>query len=357
MGFAYFLSCILTTGILSFVLTYFLYNPNKLPVQIKDMSNKCGIAVISAVFLGWTLVEIASTPDEWPNTLSAFSIFPFLIGAISLSLYSIEKGVINRFWIYLFITLICSQFFPADLLVFQGLLPIGLDRLCLSVLWAGFIHLYTTMDKIESMTLIQTQALCIGFAFLSPLYPVLFPVSFTYYPILILAAVLGFMFYKKSFPNIRLGKTGSAPLGFLMGFFFTVMAGNGLWMAFLIMPSYYYFEWLASAVYRLKNRKYPLPIKYTFYLTRVIQSNLNSAGIMPFLMKRMIILALLGILVQGYIWVAVVAMTVLYLDLVTRFNSWGTPKPRLRDVFSDVKKATRILYASAKDEISKLKKR
>lgn len=357
MGLAYFLSCLVTTGILSFVFTYFLYNPNKLPTQIKDMSNKCGIAVIGAVFFGWSLLELASWPNEWPNTLSPFGIFPFLIAALSLSLYSIEKGIINRFWIYLFVTLISSQFLPADILVFQGLLPIGLDRLCLSVVWAGFVHLYTTMDKVDSMTLAQTQALCIGFAFLSPLYPALFPLSLTYYPILMLAALLGFLFYKKTFPHLQLGKAGSAPLGFLMGFFFIMMAGKGMWLAFFVMPSYYYFEWLSSLIYRIRHRSQQLPIKYTFYVTRVIQNHLNAVGIMPFLMKRMIILALLGILVQDFVWVAVVALIVLYLDLVTRLNTWGEPKPRLRDVFSDIKKASTILWTSAKDEISHLKKR
>lgn len=357
MGLAYFLSCLVTTGILSFVFTYFLYNPTKLPTQIKDMSNKCGVAVIGAVFLGWTLLEITTGPNEWPNTLSPFGIFPFLVAAVALSLYSIEKGPLNRFWVYLFVTLLCSQFLPADLLVFQGLLPIGLDRLCLSVVWAGFIHLYTTMDKVDSMTLVQTQALCIGFVFLAPIYPVLFDISFAYYPLLILAALLGFMFYKKTFPYLQLGKTGSAPLGFLMGFFFIMMAGKGMRLAFFVMPSYYYFEWVSSLIYRFKHPTQHLPIKYTFYVTRVIQNHLNAVGIMPFLMKRMIILALLGILIQGYIWVAIVAMIVLYLDLVTRLNAWGEPKPRLKDVFSDVKKASIILWTSAKDELSKLKKR
>ena len=357
MELTYFLTCIIATSVLSFVLTYFLYNPNKLPTQIRDLSNKCGISVIGAIFFGWTLVELASYPNEWPNTFSPFGVFPFLIAALALSLYSIEKCVINRFWIYLLITLISSQFFPEDVSVCQGLLPIELERLCLAIIWALFIHLYTTMDKVESMTLIQTQALCIGFTFLFPIYPNLFPINFAYYPILILAALLGFLFYKKSFPFLQLGKTGSAPLGFLMGFFFILMADKGMWLAFIVMPSYYYFEWIYSFIYRLKNKTVQLPIKYTFYISHVIQNHLNGVGIMSFLMKRMIILALLGILIQDFIIIAAVALVILYLDLITRLNTWGEPKPRLRDVFSDVKQATSILWHSAKDEVSKLKKR
>ncbi len=357
MGMTYFFISLLTTGVFSFVFTYFLYNPNRLPFQHTDTSNKCGLAVIGAISIGWTLLEIFPQTNAWSSIFSSFGIFPFLIAAIGLSLFSIEKGPLNRFWVYLFITLISVQFLPHTILVFQGLLPIELDRLSSSIIWAIFIHLYTTLDKLENIPLIQTQALCIGLTFLFPIYPLVFSSAISVYPFLILIAILGFLFYKKYFPYLRLGKTGAAPLGFLMGLFFILLAGHGMWLAFFIMPSYLYFEWVYSSIYRLTHRSHQLPIKYTFYLSHVVQKHLNGIGILPFLFKRMIFISLLGILIKNHVIFALIALFILFADLINRLNTWGTPKPRIRDTFSDIKKVSITLWDSAKKELSNLKKR
>ena len=351
----------LTTTLLAFVLTYLLYNPITFPEQIKDITNKCGLTVIAAIFIGWSAFQLSANITEWPYSAFLFGLFPFLISAVGLSLYSIQKGKIHRFWVYLFITLLSTPFLPDNMLIFQGYLPFILDRLLVAVLWAAFMHIYATMDKIDGMTIIQTETLCLGFTCLPFFYFYLYPISFAAYPLLIIAALIGFIRYKKKFPYLLLGKTGAAPLGYLMGLFLILMAGKGMWLSVFIMPAYYYFEILYSAFYRFIHRKQPEPIIFSFFISHVIRNHLNAVGIMPFIMRRMFILTFLGILFVNYqpeYVIAILAGTfIVFVDMINKLENWGEPKPRLRDLFSDIKNGTKTMIATTKKDIQEYKRR
>ena len=96
------------------------------------------------------------------------------------------------------------------------------------------------MDKIDNLTTTQTTALCLAFSvfpFLSASKGIsTYDYTFSYFPMFILPALIGFMISKKHFPELRLGKTGAMPLGYLMGLFFVLLAVKGYWMAVFIMP-------------------------------------------------------------------------------------------------------------------------
>ncbi len=344
----YFLASVV---ILAFVFTYFLYNPFKVPTQARNLSNNCGLAMIGAIFLGFVLIDFV-VPHSL--LLTPFGIFPFAAGALGLSLYSLEKGKINRFWIYLFVTLVCSAFFPNNVLVFQGIFPLILDRLAMTFIWSLFIHLYATMDKIENITIGQTLALCIPFSFLPIVYGQIFQTIISFYSLLIISALVGFLLYKRFYIYLCLGKSGAAPLGFLMGFFFILMASKGMWVAFLVMPAYYFFEFAYSFLYRFKTRKNPEPIQYTFYINKKIRNHLNQKGILFFVFKRMIFLGLVGILIHDFFIFGCFFLVVIVLETKMRLDSWGQSRPRLRDIFSDIKKATTIFYSSTKNGLNKI---
>ena len=132
MGFSLFFMFFLAT--ILFCITFLSLGRAKQTEEGKDISNKAGLA------------------------------YPFLIGACALSMYSIKSGRISRFWIYLFVSTISVVFLPNDWFVFQGLLPLFLDRLLTAILWASFISIYARMDKIENLTQTQTTALCLAFS-------------------------------------------------------------------------------------------------------------------------------------------------------------------------------------------------
>jgi UDP-N-acetylmuramyl pentapeptide phosphotransferase/UDP-N-acetylglucosamine-1-phosphate transferase len=132
--------------------------------------------------------------------------------------------------------------------VFQGLLPLPLDRALTAVLWLWFINLFNFMDGIDGITGVETIAISIGLALIASglLH---FPLG-TFETAVPAAAALGFLFWNWSPARIFLGDVGSVPLGYLLGWFLIVFAANGFWEPALILPLYY----LADATWTLARR-------------------------------------------------------------------------------------------------------
>ncbi len=137
--------------------------------------------------------------------------------------------------------------FPADALVFQGLLPFWADRLAALLAWGWFINLYNFMDGIDGITGIETASLGLGLALVGWVagQPDLPPAG------LVLAAVaLGFLVWNWHPAKLFLGDSGSVPLGYLLGWLLLLAAARGAWAPALILPLYY----LADATLTLSRR-------------------------------------------------------------------------------------------------------
>lgn len=313
-----------------------------------DTSNKAGLAVTFAIVLGWILLQVAY--PFFPSKEFALGLYPFLIAAVSLSVYSIRKGRINRFWIYLFVTLLSVAFLPENSFVFQGLLPLFYDRFLAALLWAIFIYIYTRIDKLSGLTIIQTSALCLGFSFFSIItMGKLYAVDFCFYPMLILASLIGFVNYKKYTPDALLGKTGSAPLGYLMGLFFALLAIKGYWIAFFIMPFYYYFEFIYSFIYQLFHRNTSQPVPFSFFISWVIRRNMNIKGLFSRLFLVMFLFACIGLLFNQNIRLMFVLVLFLCVSTLYKLLYWGQPKITWRSMFHDTKEAFGVIKSNVKD--------
>lgn len=336
-----------------------LFN-NKRASRGIDASNKAGLPVTLAVILGWILLLIATPASAFPFNVFVFGFYPFLLATFGLALFAIRKGKIDRFWIYFLLAFVSMAFFPSDMLVFQGFLPVFFDRFTAAVLWALFMNAYVSMDKVAGLTLIQTEALCLSFSLFAPLLAgqgnlAPFSADFGFYPFLIIAALIGFTIFKKKNPDVILGKTGATPLAYLMGLFFVLLAIKGYWVAALVMPAYYYFELIYSAIYRLVHRKNPEPVLFTFFITGVIRKNLNSNGIIPFLFLMMILLGMTGVLFGNSYFVIFLMTLGILVYLIYRLLVWGQPKITYRSMFADTKQASIDLGRSVASSVQEAK--
>ena len=331
----------------------FLFLANNYAIQTgKDISNKAGLSVIASVILGWTLLQTATNAPSFPFKEFALGLYPFLIGALALSMYSIKRGSLPRFWIYLFVCLLSVSFLPSDWSVFQGLLPVFFDRCITALLWALFISIYARMDKVENLTQTQTMVLCLSFSIFPALTAKIgraYPSEFAYYPMIILAPLIAFIKDKRHFPELKLGKTGAVPLGYLMGLFFVFMAVKGFYMAALIMPLYYYFELVYSAIYRWWHRKNPQPVIFSFFLNKIVRTNLNTKGLMSRLFVFMLGFSLIGILFNYNIKKMLTWSSLLLLCSVYMLSRTGVPKITYRSMFKDTKEAIGLLGLNLKD--------
>ncbi len=355
MDFYLFALFFITTFILC--LTFLNLGKFKRIEQGQDTSNKAGLAVCGAIVLGWTLLQVATPKGFFPFKEFIFGLYPFLIAAAGLSMYVIYPEKIRRFWVNFFICLLSVVFLPQNWLVFQGFLPLFFDRFATAVLWALFIGVYTRMDKANGLTIIQTSALCLGFTIFPSLafrgeQSFVYTSTFAYYPMIILAAMIGFISYKKRMPDVLLGKTGAVPLGYLMGLFFVLMAAKGFWLAALIMPAYYYFEIIYSSIYKLIHRNAPEPTAFTFFISFVIRKNLNARGLLPLLFLIMLGFSLTGFLFNASVRLTFALAGLLFFYLLYRMLHWGQPKITYRSMFHDTKEAAVLLAENFKSSIN-----
>ena len=359
MSIGLFILFFFTTFVLGYLLTFLLWGHNTYSNTFRDVSNKCGLALTATIVAGWTLLQVSTPPDSWPYDWFLFGFFPFLIGCVGLSLYSIRKGFFHRYWAFLFVTLLSVSFFPTNLLVFDGYLPFLLDRMITAILWAAFIQIYTRLDKIDGLTAIQTEFLCLGFLLFPILQPQIISINFAPYPLILIAALMGFSFYKKKNPFLTLGKTGAAPLGYLMGFFFIYLALNGMWLPVVIMPAYYYFETIYSLFQQVFHRKNAEPVVLTFYLSRIIAEKLDKKKVLGILRYHLLILSMAGAVSPFFsrvpLWYGGVAiiLTVIFLNLTQKLSAIGEPKVTIVSTLKDSKKALCDIFNEVSTRLKK----
>jgi len=338
-------------------LTFLRIGNAKRAKEGKDTSNKAGLAVCASIALGWILLQSATPSNLFPFNEFILGLYPFLIAMASLSMYVIYPNKIGRFWVYFAITGLSVIFLPIDWSMSQGFLPLFFDRFLTALLWALFICIYRRMDKINGLTIVQTSALCLAFS-IFPFMTInrgIISDSFTtlsYYPMIVLAGIIAFMNYRKHVPDALLGKTGSVPFGYLMGFFLILLAAKGFWMAALVMPAYYYFELIYSTINQWLHRRYPEPPIFTFFISWVIRKNLNEKGLFPFLFLNMLGFALIGVVFNNSIQVILTLSLLLFIYTIYRLYHWGEPKITYRSMFHDTKDALSQVKSNLKESIS-----
>ena len=132
--------------------------------------------------------------------------------------------------------------------VFQGLLPLWLDRLAAGFLWLWFLNLFNFMDGIDGIAGSETACLGIGTALVALLAGL--DAGVPLYGLAAAAAACGFLWWNWQPARIFLGDVGSVPLGYLLAWLLLELAGRGLWAPALLLPLYY----LADATITLLGR-------------------------------------------------------------------------------------------------------
>jgi UDP-N-acetylmuramyl pentapeptide phosphotransferase/UDP-N-acetylglucosamine-1-phosphate transferase len=202
-----------------------------------------GLAVVSAVVIGWLALAWQQVPR---------GILVVLVAGVALAVVSWrdDRGglpVPVRLGAHALAVAVGLSALPAAP-VFDGVLPLVLDRVAAALLWLWFVELFNFMDGIDGLTGIETVALGVGLALV---VGVAGPHDEVVGLALVAsAAALGFLRWNWHPAQIFLGDVGSVPLGFLLGWLLLSAAARGLWAPALILPLYY----LADATITLARR-------------------------------------------------------------------------------------------------------
>jgi len=131
---------------------------------------------------------------------------------------------------------------PGKFTLFQGLLPVALDRLMVGLAWIWFVNLYNFMDGIDGLAGVETASIGLGVFALTGLIGAQGGDSATVAGLgglILAAAASGFLVLNWHPARVFLGDVGSIPLGFLLGWLLLTLAMWGYWVAALTLPAYY----------------------------------------------------------------------------------------------------------------------
>jgi len=127
-------------------------------------------------------------------------------------------------------------------------LPSWLERalLGLAILW--FVNLTNFMDGIDWMTIAEVVPVTAGLVLFGLMGAL--PREATIVALALCGAMIGFAPINRPVARLFLGDVGSLPIGLLLGWLLTVLAGSGHFAAALLLPLYY----LADATITLLRR-------------------------------------------------------------------------------------------------------
>ncbi len=141
---------------------------------------------------------------------------------------------------------------PATALVFQGMVPLWLDRALILLAWVWFINLTNFMDGIDGITGAEVASVALGLAGLAVLTGVTNRLP---YDVILAGAALGFLVWNWHPAKLFLGDSGSIPLGYWLGWLLIDTASHGHWAAAVILPLYYLADATLTLLARLARRE------------------------------------------------------------------------------------------------------
>jgi len=134
--------------------------------------------------------------------------------------------------------------------VFQGVLPLWLDRAVVLLAWMWFINLYNFMDGIDGITIGETVGIGMGLAVLG-LFVETVPRAIAIDALIMVAAVIAFYPWNRHPAKLFMGDSGSVTLGFIMAFLLFSLSTHGHWAAALILPAYHVSDATFTLIKRL----------------------------------------------------------------------------------------------------------
>lgn len=211
-----------------------LDRPNARSSHVTATPRGGGLAVVGVVLLAWTVIPQAS-----PLLLA------LALGLALLSWADDLKGLPAGLRLAGHAAAVLAGLLTLpDTPVFQGLLPLWLDRVATALAWIWFVNLYNFMDGIDGITGVETAVIGLGVAVLG-----VAPIA-ALHGASLAGAALGFLLWNWHPARIFLGDVGSVALGFLIGWLLLDLAARGFWAAALLLPLYH----LADASWTLGRR-------------------------------------------------------------------------------------------------------
>jgi UDP-N-acetylmuramyl pentapeptide phosphotransferase/UDP-N-acetylglucosamine-1-phosphate transferase len=274
-----------------------------------------GLAVVAVLAVGWLgLAAWLKLPSE------TVAVALLALALALLSFVDDLRGlpVAARLAAHFVAALVALALFPRDGLVFQGLLPLPLDRAAAALLWVWFVNLYNFMDGIDGITGVETVCIGLGVAIVS----FVSSHDFAALALVPVAVALGFLRFNWQPASVFLGDAGSVPLGYVMGWLLLVLARDGLWAPALILPLYYLADATVTLVRRARRGEALWRAHRDHFYQRAVRGN-DHAAVARLVLVGDAVLAALALLALAQPLIAVGLAVVLSAAMLVAFARRG----------------------------------
>ncbi|MGP1394774.1 MAG: MraY family glycosyltransferase [Inquilinaceae bacterium] len=224
----------------------FLDRPNHRSSHTVATPRGGGLAVVPVVLAIWVALGFAgeAVPAGWPVIVTAAAALAIL------SWHDDRRGLSPavRLAIQALAVATGLAVMPSSSMIFQGALPLPIDRILAFLLWLWFVNLVNFMDGIDGIT--GAELACVGLGLALTAWIAGLAADTILPAVALTGASLGFLVWNWAPARVFLGDVGSVPLGYVTGWLLLQVALSGLWVAALIVPLYY----LADSTWTLATR-------------------------------------------------------------------------------------------------------
>ena len=232
-----------------------------------------------------------------------FSFYLLPASALLLMLISWQDDLCHmcpgkRFLVQAVVVGLAILALPYQGYIFQGFLPIWLDRAIafFALLW--FTHLYNFMDGIDGLTAMQSIFLGAAIAFILMLTQPMIDTIWPAYGMIIAGASAAFLVWNWYPARIFIGDVGAVPLGLLLGWYLLFLACQGqIWPA-CMLPLYYCFDATITLVRRLKQGHKPWEAHRFFFFQAPIPHKYSQEKVVLFVLLQNVFLLICAVLVS-----------------------------------------------------------
>lgn len=244
------LSMVLIVALRPLFKRYALARPNARSSHTVPTRQGGGIAVIGAtmaVTVG--LLYTASDADGTTPLTMLFSAV-LLVAIVGIIADIHPDYVVLRFLLQMIAVAGVIFTLPHDLRV-APFLPWWAERVALlfGALW--FVNLVNFMDGLDLMTVaevvpVSAALATIGLADGLPPWAIVVSLA-------LCGAMIGFAFFNRPMARLFLGDVGSLPIGLILAWLLILVAGNGDWIAAVLLPLYYLADSTITLLRRVLN--------------------------------------------------------------------------------------------------------
>ena len=287
-------------------------NPNERSMHRAPVPRGGGIAIWLTIFPMWILYDLFTG-----HLLTHICLMIGTAALITVSWLDDKKSLParERFMVHIMAVALGLISLPIDQFVFQGVLPLWLDRVVAGFAWIWFINLTNFMDGIDGITGVQNIHTSLGFIIIAAL-----TATMPHHSIIaacILGASIGFLIWNWHPAKLFMGDVGSIPLGYLLGFLMMMLAINGYLGIGLAIPLYYVTDASITLIRRIiEKKKFWQAHREHFYQ----QAALGSGSPIP--VVKAIIIANIGLLLVSVAALTLSAWLLLFAPLLVTGLLW-----------------------------------